>query len=217
MAEKISIRELARRINVSEGAIRKARGADKLKDCFNEKTKEVDWDKAQKNDWVLSAGVIKAKPGVSNAKVIDKLESKENENVISDEKKNIPSEKSSTQLPENIDELSEDELADALKLTSDMKQNEAVRIKEIINAAIDKIKLKLLQHVLVPKADVETAYYNYAAQFKKALLQIPDTHIDEIITAANKVEAMNILKTALVNVLEEYANAPEIQINTKII
>lgn len=223
MAAKISIRELARRLNLSDNSVRRAISDQKVSDCFDPVAKKFDWKKAQKNEWVQSAGVIKPQRGVSTAKAIEKHDRAEKTEVNSIEKKttkgnsknNIQDEIPSAQIPEeegeNIDELSEEELADRIKLTDTMTVQQAMRAKEIINAAIDKIKLKQLQAVLVPKSEVEKAYYSYAAQLKKALLQLPDIIGDELLAASNKVEAMNILKKGLTEVLEEYSKAPEIQ------
>ena len=222
MGNQISIRELARKLNVAPNSVMRAISAGKVDDCYDSVAKKFDWKKAQKNEWVQSASVIKAQRGVSVSKAIEKIDrsekiplKKEKEIKSSDSKKNIIPENVSEQEDEGerIDELSEEELTDRIKLTENMPIQQAMRYKEIIDAAINKIKLKQLQSILVPKADVEKAYYNYAAQFKKALLQIPDIISDDVMSAENKVEVMNIIKKSLVSVMEEYSKAPEIQID----
>ena len=179
MAQIISSRELARKLNLAPNSVVRAIAAGKVTDCYDTVKKKFDWKKAQKNIWVQSASIIKPKAGVSLSKAIEKIERAEKKTdspgeIKSDNwnpKKNIESELSSDQDEgERIDELSEEELTDRIRLTENMPMQQAMRYKEIIDAAINKIKLKQLQLILVPKADVDKAYYNYAAQFKKSNL-----------------------------------------------
>ena len=219
MAKKISIRELGRRINMSDTSVHRAIQAGKLLDCYDKVSKKIDWSKAQKNEWVQGAKVIKPQAGISSAKAIDKMNKAEGvkHELLSNGPKSVYGvlkSESKTELPEwngvDVEALTEKELIKFLDLTATMDVREALRIKEIIAAAKAKIELKQLTEELVPKSDVDKAYYQYGARFKKSLLQIPDIIIDDLMATNDKIEAMTIFKKALIDVMDEYSRPPEI-------
>lgn len=219
MAKLISARELGRKVNMSNTSVSKAIKAGKLTDCYDPVLKKFDWAKAKNNDWVISASVIKKQGGMNTAKVIDKMDAAEkghnqqivkvpkntNPRIVANDSKELPK-----GLPEwdgvDIETLDENQLADGLQLTAGMDVREAMRYKEIIEAAISKIKLKQLQSSLVLKSEVDKALFAFGISFKRALLQIPNNVTDEVLSANNKIEAMNIIRKSIVSVLEEYSD-----------
>ena len=158
MANTISIRELARKLNVAPNSVMRAIGAGKVDDCFDSVAKKFDWKKAQKNEWVQSASVVKPQRGVSLSKAvekIDRVEKKEfpklnkKENKKSDPKNNIEPENLSGQEEEgegeSLDELSEDEIADRIKFYSNMPIQQAMRAKVIFDGLQAKQDYKKAQ------------------------------------------------------------------------
>ena len=83
-----------------------------------------------------------------------------------------------------------------------MSVSEVLRIREIIGAGLDKIKLT--EGRLVAKDKVKKALYALGSELKKALLNIPQRVVRDIMAAANEVERINILTDEITAVLSTY-------------
>jgi hypothetical protein len=189
---KISIRAYAKQLHVDEKAVRKAIADGKIKKGFDKKTKKVIASIANK-EWGFIHEVPKAQRGVSKAKVADKLNKKKAIN------KDDKSEENSD--PDEKD-FSYTELIKEIKISPTLQYQEAIRRKEILAIAREKMELEELQGNLVRKADVEKALYAIGDQLKKSLLNIPARCMDDIIASPNKVEANNILTLEINQVLQ---------------
>ncbi len=225
MAELISSRELAKRLNVAPNSVMRAISAGKVLDCYEASVKKFDWSKAKKNEWVQSASVVKPQRGVSLSKAVEKIDRAEKielpklkgkENKKLDPKKNIEPESLSGQEEEgkgeSLDELSEDEIADRIKFYSNMPIQQAMRAKVIFDGLKAKQDYKKAQGLLIEITDVKKSFFNFNTRLKKALLQMPDIITDELmINATNKVELLNIQKRMISEILTEYSKFPEIQ------
>ncbi|MGZ5302526.1 MAG: hypothetical protein ACXWDO_00290 [Bacteroidia bacterium] len=196
--EKISVREFARRIHVTEGAIRKAIDSGKITTGYDLKEKKIIFDKAYKE-----YGQIKTAPkaghGISKKNVADKLESQpatgpNNSNADEDIE------------DEELGDMTYDELIKKLKIYAGMSYKEALRRGEIINLAQNKIKLDELQGNLVKKAEVDKALFDLGSDLKTQLQNIPNRCISMLRSASTDVEATNILTYEINQVLNEFAS-----------
>lgn len=114
-----------------------------------------------------------------------------------------------------VDDLANLETSDLLKLLpirADMSFKEASTANEIIEAALKKKKLEEIETVLVRRDLVEKILYASGSNLKKALMMMPARIADELLSAGNKVDVMNIITTEINSILEEYANLGEIDL-----
>lgn len=188
----VSVRAFAKQINVAESAVRRAIKEDKLKGVYILSTKKIDAVKAKKNAWVQQQSVIKPKAGVSRAKAIEKIERSNKKSDVVDD---LPD-------PETADA---EDIIKSIKIERDMPINTAMRLREIVGLAMDKIKLQKEQSVLVEKAEVETVLFAHGNELKRGLLDIPKRVIRDIMVAPNEVEATNILTDELNRVLLQFS------------
>lgn len=230
MQELLSLREVARRLNVNESAVRRAKKEGKLGDCLNVAANKVDWKKAQKNAWVQQNQVVKPKAGVSRAKAIEKMEGGKASRQVGRGAKSVaakplkaakvsktgqqPAPETKPPVSTQDDEITEDDLLTGVVITRSMQTGEAMRLREVFGAALDKVKLQEAEGSLVKRVDVEKNLFNYGNQLKKSLLSYADTVIDDVLAAPNKVEALNIMKLKMNQLLNLYANPDNWNIKT---
>lgn len=189
----ISIRGFAKQISVSEGAVRKAIKEGKLKGAYDEVAKKINVAKAKKAAWVQQQSVIKPKAGVSRAKAIEKIEQQNNDEVAA--------------LPITDKDVKDaQDVIRSIKITKDMDYKQAMKYREIVGLAMDKIKLQQAQGVLVEKAEVEKVLYKFGDELKRGLLDIPKRVVRDIMVAPNEVEATNILTDELTQVLLKFSD-----------
>ena len=185
----ISIRAFAKKVNVTEGAVRRAIAEGKLHGGYDEEQKKIILSKAIKSAWAQSNLVVKPKAGVSRKKVIDKLNT--NTPAETTENENLPD-------PEIADA---EDVIKSIKITKDMPLNKAMQYREIVGLAMDKIKLQKEQGVLVEKAEVERTLFAFGTELKRAIMDVPKRVTRDIMVAPNEVEATNILTEELTQVL----------------
>lgn len=195
----ISVRAFAKQISVSEGAIRHAIKDGKLGDVYNAETKKINVAQAKKNAWVQQQSVIKPKAGVNRAKTIEKLEK---------EKKEIEEKTIEINNPNVSDAV--DVIKD-IKITKDMTVATAIRFREVVGLALDKIKLQQAQDVLVEKAEVERVLFKFGDELKRGLLDIPKRVTRDVMAAPNEVEATNILTDEITQVLLKFSEIKNFQ------
>jgi hypothetical protein len=227
----------AKYLGVNEKAIRNAIASGKISKgwCVDNqkiKVKEADIEYGHLHK------VATPKPGVSKTKRIEQLNTPEksekpakkvrkSEPVKSENKKSEKSEEkpdsaySFDHTNEFIDDTYRDfgdtyeELLLKIPVTSELPYNEAVRRREIIQLALEKKKLEELETVLVRRELVEKVLYSSALNLKKNLMMVAARVADDIITADNKVEVMNIINNEISSILAEYANVGEIDLTVK--
>lgn len=202
--QQLSIRAYAEMVGVDEKAVRKARDAGLLKTGYDAKTGKIIPSKADKA-WGNAKKVIKPQAGISRAKAIEKLDK-----VAASLQ---PSQQPDNNAPDELENENIDELLSRLKITSSMSAQDAMKFREIIGAALDKKKLEEAEGILVRKDKVEKALFILGNELKKALFNMPQRIIRDIMSATNEVEAMNIFNQELTIVLNAYANMKLPQLN----
>ena len=191
---KISIRAYAKQLGVDESSVRKAVGnkgsGKKILKGFDKKTKKIipsiadaEWGFIHKNP--------KPQRGLSKQRVVEKLKSKNNKEHIS---ASSDSNDDTVDLEKNY---TYSELIEKINIHPLLSYSDAILTKEILGAALDKMKLEELQGLLVRKLDIDKALYAVGVELKKALLNIPARCINDIRAASTDIEATNILNVEL--------------------
>jgi hypothetical protein len=202
----ISIRAYAKQLNVDEKAVRKAIEEGKIKKGYNKKIKKIIPSKANV-EWGSLHQVIKPQRGVSRAKVIEKLEKQQQQKPVELPPKD--SEKPNKK-GESIDELFKSytysELINSIFITPDLQYSEAIRLKEILAIANERMELEEKQGILVRRADVDKSLYKLGDLIKKSFLNISARVVPEMRAAGTDVEATNILNSEIKLVLSSIAN-----------
>lgn len=197
--KKVSVREFAARIGVSEGAVRKAIKKWSFTIGVQEDGK-IDTEAAAKDPWVQKQLVVRPKAGVSREKAAEKIEAREKPPPAP--VKNEDQEHIEDDGDWDIDE----DIADKIKVHKGLKTAEAMRRREIVALAMDKKKLQELERVLVRRDAVEKAFFLLGSELKKSLLDIPNRCVADIMAAKTEVEAIKILTEELIHVLDTYGN-----------
>lgn len=198
--EVISIREYARRLNVDEKAVRKARDAGLLGSGYDAGTGKINPVAADKH-WGYQHKVIKPKAGVSRKKAIEKIQAS-----TSDAQTQKSPQK--TYRTEDIEDLSIDDvdaLLSSIKITKDTPADVAMKYRELIGLALDKQKLEETVKILVRRIDVDKALFDFGNELKKELVNLPRRIIDDILVAPSKVDAINILLNEINGILEKFS------------
>ena len=205
----ISIRKFAEIIGVSDTAVRKAIQRGEFIKGFDVETKTIDQKEALKNPWVKAQGVQKPKAGVSRVKVIEKIEKTKRpakaERKAEDIKPPKVDSDGNTYI-EGFDDVETDELIKKLKIYPGMPAHDAMRINEIIDAALNRKKLEEAEGILVRRDKMERALFVMGSELKKALFNMPQRIIRDIMAATNEVEALNVFNSELTQILDTYGN-----------
>lgn len=184
----ISIREFARRVGKSEGAVRNAIKLEKIIDGVNEQGKII-YSKALV-EWTNYHGtkeVIYQEPKKQKVKPSDVNKASEPSDVIVD--------------PNNPDLIIIDNTA---------KINEAKRVESIAKARTAQLEYEKLKGSLVATKDVYNEFFAVGQVLRQSIQAIPDKYIDLILACDNRPEALQILNKAIVDALEELENPKKI-------
>lgn len=217
----------ARYLGVNEKAIRKAIEEGKIKKGYDVVKKKVNVKEADKEYGFLHKNAT-AKPGISKAKRVDKITDKVSvaspKKAVKSEKIQSPkfdtdkidkSENLDDELIDDSEDLDYETLLLKIPVHDKLDYKETVRRREILQLALDKKKLEELEGVLVRRSDVYKALYALGSQLKKAISSIPARCIDDVLSAENKVEAINVLNDEITNVLNTYANFSKVNVSPK--
>lgn len=194
---QISIREYAKKIGVDEAAVRAAIVDGKIKKGVVSHYRIVKGKKKlvkkilasiATKEWGFIHETPRPQRGLSKAKVADKLAKKQSE-----KKDDIHGESNDSEEKD----YSYSQLIKETLITPQLTYQEAVRRKEILAIAKEKMELEEMQGILIKKADVDKALFTVGVEFKKALFNIPPRVINDIRAASTDVEASNILITEL--------------------
>jgi len=238
--ELLSKNAYAKYLGVSEKAIRKAVDEGKIKKGWDAVNQKIIKHLADKEYGFLHQ-VATAKPGINKVKQATKIEQSESpkkgpkNGENSDLKK--PKSESKTEKPkgpsktakkkdeksehdddlddENWEDTPYDELLLKVKIDPNMPYSEIVRRQAIIDAALSKKKLEEQEDILIRKELVEKALFAFGRELKKGLMGIPARIIDAVMTAPNKVEALNIMNEELTEVLSQYSDFESVRLSNK--
>lgn len=202
---KISIRAYADHLKISDKTVRNAIADKKLVKGVSYKMqwrngKQVEVPEIIKEiadkEWGFIYQTDQVRPGQNSVKVIEQkpVEKQAHQPIIFGS--DIPDD------GEFKDEI-DNELISTLSITKHMSFREATRRREVIAAALDKLKLQELEGTLVRKSEVEKSLFSFGDQIKKELLNIPARCVDGIMASTNKVESINILTIEIENVLNK--------------
>lgn len=209
-----SIRAYAKGLNINEKAVRKAIADGKIKKGFDKKTGKILPSKADA-EWGHIHKVIKPQRGISKEKAAQKIEQATKETIPP------PPEKKPTQPVRNLKEKSKKDnseesilepgfdyqkLIKGITITADLQYSEALRRKEILNIAKERMLLEEKNGSLVSRADVDKVLFKMGDTLKKAFLNIPARVIADLRAAENEIEASNLLTTEIQAVLSTVSN-----------
>jgi hypothetical protein len=201
----ISIRAYAAQLNVNEKAVRKAIQEGKIKKGVQKSSGKILASKADQ-EWGYIHKVPKPGRGLSKAKVAEKLDAipviPPKENLV----KPIKTENKREETGENQEGMnySYTDLINSIHIYPELTYSEAIRRKEILGIAAERMKLEEQQGILVRKADVEKSLFAIGDTLKKSLLNIPARCIDDIMAAPNKIDASTILIMEIQSVLNRF-------------
>lgn len=185
----LSGRAFASEIGVDEKAVRKAIVRGDITKGFNAISKKFNLEEAKKNQWVQDQFLIKAKPGVSKVKAIDKLENFEKKNVGKSAEKTEPQPKQPDDdepiTDEDLNDCTVEELTQRLKVTSNMPAKVALQYTQIVELARAKLKLQQEAGVLVAKVDVEKQLFAKGRILKADVMNIAENTVDDVLAAPN--------------------------------
>ena len=205
----LSGRQVAELLNINESALRRAWRESKYteSDGYDPISKKFKWPMFSECAYAQSVGPIKAKRGVSRAKAIEKLNAAE-----SNSKKGVKgtSKQDSTSNTVDVssidvDNATAEQILSNIKITEKTDMKEAMRLREVFGALLDKNKLQEQERILVKRADVEKALFDYGMEIKKALITIPERVTADMRAAPTDVDALNILKLEIINVLSIFS------------
>ncbi len=201
--KELSIRAYAALLKVDEKTVRNARNGGLLGKGYNSSTGKIIPSLADKS-WGATQKAVKPKAGVSRQKAIKKLEAGQ---AIGSE----PQVTSNILSTKPLEEMTAPELLSCISITADMPQVSAMRYREIIALALDKIKLQKEAGLLIEKTKVDAALFVAGTGLKRSLLAIPARVTDDIRAAPSTVDAMNILTTEINEVLRVFSDQHTMQ------
>jgi len=202
---KISVRAYAESLRISDKTVRNAIADGKIKKGVSYKIQmrngqEVDVPEILKEiadkEWGFIYQTDKVKPGQNSVKIIEKQAVSKQPNETKVQSDDLP-------VDGDFNDEIDSELISTLSITKNMSFREATRRREVIAAALDKLKLQELESTLVKKSEVEKTLFAFGDEMKKELLNIPARCIDDIMAAKNKVEGINMLTVEIENVLNK--------------
>jgi hypothetical protein len=203
---KISIREYAKTLDIRESAIRKAITEGRINKGYDKVSKKIIPSFANKEYGFLHK-VAKPMPGQSKTKLISKIENKLSKKIS---KCAPPGEVVPAAPPEDLSHEDASGSISSIKISKTMSHSDAIRKRELIGVALDKIKLQEAEGVLVRRDEVEKALFAFGSELKKALMNIPNRIASEMRVAKNDVEAQIIMTIELTEILTQFSNMEQV-------
>lgn len=177
-SERISQREYAKRLGISNEAVSKAIREGKIDKGWDREEGKIIVEYANK-EW----GALHMKTNVSR--------------LLQQE----PGEEG----PSSADWASPGKKG-GLTLTNESSFADAKRVREIIHAQLAALDLKERKGELVKKEEVYKQLYAFGQQVRIAVMTTPDRIIDTLLAAKNRMEAYTILSACLLEALEGLTN-----------
>jgi hypothetical protein len=178
--EKVSQREYARRLGISNEAVSRAVREGRIKKGWNEKEGKIIVEYADRE-----FGLLHKNTNVSQ--------------LLSDSTEQTNDVPTTTTEKMPVDD-------GGLVLNSKVSYGEARRIKEIISGQLLALELKQKKGELVNRDEVYKKLYEFGQELRTALLVVPDRTIDLILAADSRHESHKLLVDALYEVLETITN-----------
>jgi hypothetical protein len=191
----ISVRAYATLLNVDEKAVRKAIEAGKIQKGYDAVAKKINPAIADK-EWGFQHKIPKPQSGVSKAKAAAKMADSKPEQEEGQE----------PAANELIEDYTYEQLMQLIKLTPTMSYSTVLEKREILDAALAKMKLEEMNGQLVRKTDVDKQLFALGDTLKKSLLTVPARCISDIRAAPTDIEAMTILTREMQAVLKQFAD-----------
>lgn len=218
MEELISLREFARRLGVSDTAVRKAIDAGKIsRDCLdhsNAKRPKIDADRAR-TEWgknyvphytqseKLEASLISQEPTTS------KKPKPPAEKLVSKTKvKQLKEAESDAEHPTGVEHNLTDVDSDTINLSRSADTKEAKRVEAIAKAKIAMVELKEKKGKLIDKSAAYKEFFAAGQAVRAAFQGIPDKWIDNILACSTRSEAHAMLTEAIVEALGTLSKPP---------
>jgi len=196
--ERVSQREYARRLNVSNTAVSKAVEEGKISKGWDKKTKKIIVEKADAEWGNLHRHV---EPDVSE--ITARIKPYDPEQI--EQPKPKAEIKKLKVDPDDTETQALIELND-FNLSSKTPFAEALRVEKVARAKLAEIELNKAIGLLVVKDAVHKQLFAFGQEVRQALLVVPDRCIDSVIAAKNRSEAHNILSKELHEALEKLTN-----------
>lgn len=200
MAEKVSIREFARRVGVSDVAVLKAIKAGKISkalDYTNPKRPKIDPDVA-----LVEWGKNYDPSYHRTDKVTDQLGNQSSDQTPP--KKEKPTKKSNTK---RDSEDYEPQPTNGKSLAEIKRQTAEVKLHR------EALELKKTRGELVDKQKVYRALFSAGQEVRTAFQAIPDRVIDDILAAKTRNEAHGVLFNAIADTLEMLSEITNRELN----
>lgn len=231
--ELMSKRAYADYLGVSDKAIRNAINEGKIKKGWDTQNEKIIKHLADKEYGFLHKQP-KAGHGISQMKIAAKLTSDKTTAKLAKSRTSNPqnadispqNEKSADlyqkpnkkELEEKFEDMFEGstmtvtQIIKKINIHPDLTYNEAMRRKIILELCSDFMKIEKEQGELVRKSDIDKALYAFGAIIKRALLNIPNRVMDNLRAADTKVEAMNLLRDEINNILTSVSKHQNLKI-----
>ena len=217
--KKISIREFARRVGVSDTAVHKAIKAGKIPasclDYSNPKRPKIFPDAALKEwgvnyvpNWeqspALAAAIEKTETSVTSEARVLSVTHRSHKSKAVDEQP-LSDDEHQFDENENTDSEKLDDESENIRLSKKASQKEAKRIREIADAKMAIVKLLEAKGKLVSRAKVDQEFFDVGVRVRSAMQGIPDKWIDNILACDTRSEAHAMLYGAITEALEALA------------
>ena len=210
----LSGRQVAEHLNINESALRRAWRESKFteSDGYDPISKKFKWPMFAESAYAQSVEPIKAKRGVSRLEAIEKIDAAEKTSKKGAKAANKQDTGTSGIDVSSIDveSATAEQILSNIKITEKTDMKEAMRLREVFGALLDKNKLQEQERILVKRADVEKVLFDYGMEIKKALITIPERVTADMRAAPTDVDALNILKHEIINVLSVFSKTETI-------
>lgn len=186
--EKVSQREYARRLGISNEAVRKAVEGGKISKGWDKKEKKIIVEKANE-EWGNIHKHVEPDVSEITSRITPYDPDKQESNPAKTPQK-IPSYDGDEDTQAGaFAELEEYELA----LSNKAPFAEALRVEKVAKAKQEVLQLREKTGQLVRKDEVYKQLFAFGQSIRQALLVVPDRCIDEILAAPNRAESHAVL------------------------
>lgn len=191
--ERISQREFARRLNISNEAVSRAVKDGKIVKGWDKKANKIVFERAME-EWGNLHLEATAEGEEATAEVVKRLQDTQAPQQPKPQAPPQITKPRKEKDPDNSEQDAFDELEEyELALSARAPFAEALRVEKVAKAKQEIIKLKKETGTLVNKAEVYRQLFYFGQSVRSAMLVIPDRAIDEILAAPNRGTAHQIL------------------------
>lgn len=199
--ERVSQREYARRLGISNEAVRKAIEAKKIVKGWDEKEKKIIVEKANE-EWGNIHIQANEEANANQNEALVRIQSYMPNQGKPPGKKN--------QDPDDTQAATLEELAN-YEFEKKTSFAEALRVEKVAKAQIAVLDYKEKITELVNKGEVYRKLFAFGQSVRQAMLAVPDRCIDALIAAQSRAVAHKILSEEIHEALQKLATPPEIK------